>query len=242
MPRKRKSETRDAEVLAPVPIEVLDQFVREGPLTAAEVEAATCRFQKAIIERALGAELTHHLGYAPGESKPDEATNHRKGTSGKTVLTDDVPLPIEVPRDRQGTFEPPFIGTHERRFTGFDDKILALYARGLTVREIQAFLLEMSAVDVSPDLISTVTDAVVAEVPAWQTRPLEALYPVVFFDALRVKIRDEGTVRRTAVYLALGVLADGTRDILGVWIEQTEGAKFWMKVFTELKTRGCTNI
>ena len=242
MPRKRKSETRDAEVLAPVPVEVLDQFVREGPLTAAEVEAATRRFKKAIIERALGAELSHHLGYAPGEAKPDEATNHRNGTSGKTVLTDDGPLPIEVPRDRQGTFEPQLIGKHERRFTGFDDKILALYARGLTVREIQAFLLEMYAVDVSPDLISTVTDAVVAEVTAWQTRPLEALYPVVFFDALRVKIRDEGSVRSKAVYLALGVLADGTRDILGVWIEQTEGAKFWMKVFTELKTRGCTDI
>lgn len=145
-------------------------------------------------------------------------------------------------RDRQGTFEPQLIGKHERRFTGFDDKIIALYARRLTVREIQAFLPEMYAVDVSPDLISAVTDAVVAEVTAWQTRSLEALYPVEFLDALRVKIRDEGTVRSKAVHLALGVLADGTRDILGVWIEQTEGAKFWMKVFTELKTRGCLDI
>lgn len=242
MPRKPKSERRTAEILAPVPVEVLDQFVREGPLTATEVEAATRRFKKAIIERALGAELSHHLGYAPGAPKPDDTPNHRNGTSGKTVLTDDGPLPITVPRDREGTFEPQLIGKHERRFTGLDDKILALYARGLTVREIQAFLHEMYAVDVSPDLISTVTDAVVAEVTAWQTRPLEALYPVVFFDALRVKIRDEGTVRSKAVYLALGVLVDGTRDILGVWIEQTEGAKFWMKVFTELKTRGCEDI
>jgi putative transposase len=242
MPRKRKSETRTAEILAPVPVEVLDQFVRDGPLTAAEVEAATRRFKKAIIERALGAELSHHLGYPPGGSKPDDTSNHRNGTSGKTVLTDDGPLPSEVPRDRQGTSEPQLIGKHERRFTGLDDKILALYARGLTVRDIQAFLAEMYAVEVSPDLISTVTDAVVAEVTAWQTRPLEALYPVVFFDALRVKIRDEGVVRSKAVYLALGVLADGTRDILGVWIEQTEGAKFWMKVFTELKTRGCEDI
>ena len=242
MPRKRKSETRTAEILAPVPVEVLDQFVREGPLTAAEVETATRRFKKAIIERALGAELSYHLGYAAGETKPDDTTNHRNGGSGKTVLTDDGPLPITVPRDRQGTFEPQLIGKHERRFTGLDDKILALYARGLSVREIQAFLAEMYAVEVSPDLISTVTDAVVAEVTAWQTRPLEPLYPVVFFDALRVKIRDEGTVRSKAVYLALGVLADGTRDILGVWIEQTEGAKFWMKVFTELKTRGCADI
>ena len=242
MPKRRKSETRDAEILAPVPVDVLDQFVREGPLTAAEVEVATRRFKKAIIERALGAELSHHLGYAAGAPKPEDTTNHRNGMSGKTVLTDDGPLPIEVPRDRAGTFEPQLIGKHERRFTGLDDKILALYARGLTVREIQAFLHEMYAVDVSPDLISTVTDAVLAEVTAWQTRPLETLYPVVFFDALRVKIRDEGVVRSKAVYLALGVLADGTRDILGVWIEQTEGAKFWMKVFTELKTRGCEDI
>ena len=151
------------------------------------------------------------------------------------MLTDDGPVAIDVPRDREGTFEPQLIGKHERRFTGFDDKVIALYARGLTVREIQAFLKEMYAVDVSPDLISAVTDAVVAEVTAWQSRPLEPLYPVVFFDALRVKIRDEATVRIKAVYLALAVLPDGSRDILGIWIEHTEGAKFWMKVFTDLK-------
>ena len=147
-----------------------------------------------------------------------------------------------MPRDREGTFEPRLIPKHARRFAGFDDKILALYARGMTVREIQAFLAEMYAVEVSPDLISTVTDAVVAEVTAWQQRPLEPMYPVVFFDALRVKIRDEATVRSKAVYLALAVLPDGTRDILGIWIEQTEGAKFWMKVFTDLKVRGCQDI
>jgi len=157
-------------------------------------------------------------------------------------LTDDGPVPIEVPRDRAGTFEPQLIGKHERRFTGFDDKIIALYARGLTVREIQAFLHEMYAVDVSPDLISAVTDAIVAEVTAWQTRALERLYPVVFFDALRVKIREEATVRMKAVYLALAVLPDGSRDILGIWIEQSEGAKFWMKVFSDLKARGCEDI
>lgn len=134
------------------------------------------------------------------------------------------------------------IPKHERRFTGFDDKILALYARGLTVREIQAFLAEMYAVEVSPDLISTVTDAVVSEVTAWQARPLERVYPVVFFDALRVKIRDEGVVRSKAIYLALGIHADGRRDILGLWIEQTEGAKFWLKVFTDLRARGCEDI
>src|SRR5919109_4069898 len=242
MPRKPKSEKPPAEVLAPIPAEILDRIVRDGPLTAEEIETAARRFKKALIERALGGELTHHLGYAPGAAKPDDTTNHRNGTSGKTVLTDDGPVAIEVPRDREGTFEPRLIGKHERRFTGFDDKIVALYARGLTVREIQKFLLEMYAVEVSPDLISTVTDAVVSEVTAWQSRPLEPMYPVVFFDALRVKIRDEGVVRSKAIYLALAILPDGSRDILGIWVEQTEGAKFWMKVFTDLKTRGCQDI
>src|SRR5678816_2941106 len=242
MPRKPKREKPSAEIWAPIPAEILDQIVRDGPLTAADIDAATRRFKKALIERALGAELTHHLGYAPGEAKPELTTNHRNGTSGKTVLTDDGSVPIDVPRDREGTFEPQLIGKHERRFTGFDDKIIALYARGLTVREIQAFLKEMYAVDVSPDLISAVTDAVVAEVTAWQSRPLEPMYPVVFFDALRVKIRDEAVVRSKAVYLALAILPDGSRDILGLWIEHSEGAKFWMKVFTDLKTRGCQDI
>jgi putative transposase len=241
MPRKPKLPKSEAP-LAPVPSEILDQFVRQGPISHEELEAAVRRFKKAIIERALGGELTHHLGYPPGGAKPDDSTNHRNGTSGKTVLTDDGSLAIDVPRDREGTFEPRFIPKHERRFTGFDDKILALYARGMTVREIQGFLAEIYAVEVSPDLISTVTDAVVAEVTAWQSRPLEPMYPVVFFDALRVKIRDEATVRSKAVYLALAVLPDGSRDILGIWIEQTEGAKFWMKVFTDLKTRGCQDI
>ena len=240
MPRKSKSTSSDAP--APVPAEILDQFVGQSPISHEELEAAVRRFKKAIIERALGGELTHHLGYPPGGTKPQEASNHRNGTSGKTILTDDGSLTIDVPRDREGTFEPRLIAKHERRFTGFDDKILALYARGMTVREIQGFLADMYAVEVSPDLISTVTDAVVAEVTAWQTRPLEPMYPVVFFDALRVKIRDEAMVRSKAVYLALAVLPDGTRDILGIWIEQTEGAKFWMKVFSDLKTRGCADI
>jgi putative transposase len=239
MPRKRK--TTDP-ALASVPAEILDQFVRPGVLSAADVDAALRRFKKAIIERALGAELTHHLGYPPGAAKPDARPNHRNGTSAKTVLTDDGPLGIEVPRDRAGTFAPQLIPKHERRFTGLDDKILALYASGLTVRDIQAFFDEMYAVEVSPDLISTVTDAVTAEITAWQSRPLEPMYPVVFFDALGVKMRDEGMVRSKAVYLALAVLPDGTRDILGIWIEQSEGAKFWMKVFAELQARGCQDI
>jgi len=241
MSRKVKPSTPDTP-LAPISSDILDRFVRAGPLAPEELEAVVRRFKKAVIERALGAELTHHLGYAAGGTKPEETTNHRNGTSSKTVATDDGPLPLDIPRDRDGSFEPRLIAKHDRRFSGFDDKIIALYARGLTVREIQAFLGEMYAVDVSPDLISTVTDAVVAEVTAWQARPLEAMYPVVFFDALRVKIRDEAVVRSKAVYLALAVLPDGTRDILGIWIEQTEGAKFWLKVFSDLKTRGCQDI
>jgi transposase-like protein len=241
MRRKRKGASSDTP-LPPVPAEILDQFVGQGPISPEELDAAVRRFKKAIIERALGSELTHHLGYPAGGEKPDDTTNHRNGTGSKTVLTDDGPLPIEVPRDREGTFEPRLIPKHERRFTGFDDKILALYARGMTVREIQGFLAEMYDVEVSPDLISTVTDGIVAEVTAWQSRPLEPLYPVVFFDALRVKIRDEAVVRSKAIYLALAILPDGTRDILGLWIEQTEGAKFWMKVFSDLKARGCQDI
>jgi transposase-like protein len=241
MPRKPKAPV---EALPGVPITdaLLNEFAPDRPLTAAEVESATRQFKKKLIERALGAELTHHLGYAPGAAKPGDSSNHRNGTSEKTVLTDDGTVDIAVPRDRAGTFEPQLIPKHERRFTGFDDKVIALYARGMTVREIQAFLREMYAVDVSPDLISAVTDAVVAEVTEWQARPLEPMYPVVFFDALRVKIRDEAVVRSKAVYLALAVLPDGTRDILGLWIEQTEGAKFWLKVFNDLKTRGCHDI
>lgn len=237
MPRTRKPKATD------VPETILDQFAGPArPMSQGEVDAITKRFKKALVERMLGGELTHHLGYPPGGEKPPDTTNQRNGTSGKTVLTDDGPLTLDIPRDREGTFEPQLIGKHERRFAGFDDKILALYARGLTVREIQAFLMEMYAVEVSPDFISTVTDAVHAEVTAWQSRPLDPLYPVVFFDALRVKIRDEATVRSKAVYLALAIRPDGSRDILGIWIEQTEGAKFWLKVFTDLKTRGCHDI
>src|SRR5918995_6717833 len=241
MPGKHRKRPK-GPALEPVPSEILDHFVGQGPITVDELDATVRRFKKAVIERALGGELTHHLGYPAGGAKPDDTTNHRNGSGSKTVLTDDGPLPIAVPRDREGSFEPRFIPKHERRFTGFDDKILALYARGMTVREIQGFLADMYAVEVSPDLISTVPDAVVAEVTAWQGRPLEPMYPVVFFDALRVKIRDEATVRSKAIYLALAVLPDGTREILGLWIEQTEGAKFWMKVFTDLKTRGCQDI
>jgi putative transposase len=238
---QKANAAAQAVVLPKIPPELLDQLVK-GPMSAEAVDDASRAFKKALIERALGAEMSHHLGYAAGTEKPEAATNHRNGKSGKTVLTDDGPLRIEVPRDREGEFEPKLIGKHERRFTGFDDKIIAMYARGMTVREIQGFLAEMYATEVTPEFISTVTDAVLAEITAWQSRPLEPMYPVIFFDALRVKIREDNVVRNKAVYLALGVRPDGTRDILGLWIENTEGAKFWMKVFNDLKTRGVADI
>jgi transposase-like protein len=242
MPRTSKREKRPTERLAPVPDEILDHFTPDRPMTAEEIEAAGRRLKKALMERMLGGELSYHLGYPPGGTKPEDTTNHRNGSSEKRVLTDDGAIAVEIPRDRDGTFEPQLIPKHARRLAGFDDKVLALYARGLPVREIQKFLAEIYTIEVSPDLISEVTDAVVVEVTAWQARPLEPMYPVVFFDALRVKIRDESVVRSKAVYLALAVLPDGTRDILGIWIEQTEGAKFWLKVFNDLKTRGCADI
>jgi putative transposase len=243
MPSRKTTKAAEAAAAAmpSIPKELIDQFVT-GPMSAEAVNAASMAFKKALIERALGAELSHHLGYAPGAAKPEDAGNHRNGASGKTVLTEDGPVRVEVPRDREGSFEPLLIPKHERRFTGFDDKIVAMYARGMTVREIQGFLAEQYGTEVSPEFISSVTDAVMAEVGAWQARPLEPMYPVIFFDALRVKIREDAVVRNKAIYLALGVLPDGTRDILGLWIENTEGAKFWMKVFNDLKTRGVNDI
>jgi len=242
MPRiSTKAAASGKAALPQLSQQMLEELI-PGPVTKEQFEDIFQNFKKAFIERAMGAEMSHHLGYGPGQVRPEGVSNHRNGSSAKTVLTDSGSVRIEVPRDREGSFEPELIGKHERRFTGFDDKIIAMYARGMTVREIQAFLAEMYAVEVSPELISSVTDAVMSEVTAWQARPLEAMYPVVFFDALRVKIRENGVVRNKAVYLALGVLADGTRDILGLWIENTEGAKFWMKVFNDMKTRGCNDI
>jgi putative transposase len=242
-----KTKLKNAEIAAKsaalpkIPKELIDQFVT-GPMTGEAVNAASMAFKKALIERAMGAELGHHLGYPAGAAKPQETANQRNGTTGKTVLTGEGPLRLEIPRDRDGSFNPILIPKHERRFTGFDDKIIAMYARGMTMREIQGFLLESYGVSVSPEFLSSVSEAVMAEVTAWQSRPLEPMYPVVFFDALRVKIKEDAVVRNKAIYLALGVLPDGSRDILGLWIEGTEGAKFWMKVFNDLKTRGVGDI
>lgn len=242
--KKRRTAAAQAAARGPlpeVPADLLDHLVK-GPMTPSEVQDLFLSFQKAVIERTMAAEMNLHLGYRPGEDKPEGQANERNGASGKTVLTERGPVRVELPRDRDGSFAPILIPKHERRFTGFDDRIIAMYARGMSVREIQAFLAESYGTEVSPDFISSVTDEVMAETIAWQNRPLEAMYPVVFFDALRVKIRDDGGVSNKAVYLALGVQADGQRDVLGLWVEQTEGAKFWLKVFNELKTRGCQDI
>jgi len=242
--KKRRTVASQAAARGPLPAlpeALLDELVK-GPMTPAEVQDLMLAFNKALIERAMGAEMSMHLGYRPGQPRPSEQTNERNGASGKTVITERGPVRVDLPRDRDGSFEPILIPKHERRFTGFDERIIAMYARGMSVREIQAFLAESYSTEVSPDFISSVTDEVMAETLAWQSRPLEPMYPVVFFDALRVKIRGDGVVSNKAVYLALGIQADGQRDVLGLWIEQTEGAKFWLKVFNELKTRGCQDI
>ena len=241
MPSKVRKLERDVGKLPSIPKELVNQFLT-GPMTEQAINAAGHAFKQALIEASLNAELSHHLGYAPGAERPEAATNQRNGFTSKTVLTVDGKLRIATPRDRDGSFEPVLLPKHARRFTAFDESIVALYARGLTVREIRGYLVEAYGTEVSPDLISSVTDGVQAEVTDWQARPLEAVYPVVFFDALRVKIREDGVVRNKAVYLALGIRRDGTREILGIWIETTEGAKFWMKVFNDLKTRGVADI
>ena len=197
---------------------------------------------KAVVERALQAEMAAHLGHDKHEPVANAAGNTRNGTSRKTLKGEFGELPIEIPRDRQGSFEPQLIPKHQTRWTGFDDKILSLYARGMTVREIQGHLEEMYGTEVSPSLISSVTDAVIEEVKTWQSRPLDALYPIVYLDCIHAKVRDNGAVRIKAAYLALGIKLDGEKELLGIWIAQTEGAKFWLQVVTELKNRGVQDI
>src|SRR3954454_9602424 len=198
--------------------------------------------KRRLLERALGAELSEHLGYEKGDPAGRGSGNSRNGYSSKTVIGEDGAVEIAVPRDRNGSFEPQIIAKGQTRLDGFDDRIISLYARGLSVREIQGHLLELYGTEGSPDLISRVTDAVLDEVREWQNRPLDPVYPVVFFDALRVKIRDEGLVKNKAVYVALALNPDGEKDVLGLWIEQSEGAKFWLKVVNELKARGVNDI
>ena len=219
--------------------DVLDQLLAgRNPKDIFSKDGLVDELKKALSERILNTELDEHLAAenAGGQS------NHRNGYSKKSVLTATSKMTVAIPRDRAGTFDPQLIAKYQRRFPDFDDKIISMYARGMSVREIRGHLEELYGIDVSPDLISAVTDAVLEEVAEWQNRPLDASYPLVFFDALRVKIRDEGFVRNKAVYIALGVMPDGTKDILGLWIEQTEGAKFWLRVMNELKSRGIGDI
>src|SRR5215213_7353511 len=227
MPRRKAPHIPDA---------ILDQLLAGAdPKTAFDPNGLLDGLKKALAARALNAEMDHHLS---GE----EADNSRNGYGKKTVLTDTGKIELEVPRDRQSSFDPQLIAKYQRRFPGFDDKIVSMYARGMSTREIVGHLRELYGVEVSPDLISAVTDAVLEEVAAWQARPLEPVYPLVFFDALRVKVRDEGLVRNKAVHIALGVRADGSKEILGLWLEQNEGAKFWLRVMNELKNRGVEDV
>jgi putative transposase len=220
-----------------IPDALLDQLLAGAdPKSAFDPNGLLDSLKKALTERALNAEMDHHL------SGDEEAGNGRNGYGRKTVLTETGKLELEIPRDRRATFDPQLIAKYQRRFPGFDDKIVSMYARGMSVREIAGHLRELYGVEVSPDLISTVTDAVLDEITAWQVRPLEPVYPLVFFDALRVKVRDEGMVRNKAVHVALGVRADGTKEILGLWLEQNEGAKFWLRVLNELRNRGVEDI
>ena len=219
--------------------ELLDQLLAgRDPQELFATDGLINELKKALSERMLAAELDDHL-----ESEAaTEVGNRRNGSSKKTILTGTSKVTLDIPRDRSGTFDPKLIAKYQRRFPDFDEKIISMYARGMTVREIRGHLEELYGIDVSPDLISTVTDAVLETVTEWQGRPLDACYPLVFFDAIRVKIRDEGFVRNKAVYIALGIQPDGTKEILGIWIEQTEGAKFWMRVMNELKNRGVADI
>jgi putative transposase len=222
-----------------IPDELLDQLLAGSDARSALADGGLLDgLKKALAERALNAELDHHLE----NGEPDGRTNGRNGYGSKSGLTGTGRLDLQVPRDRLATFDPQLIAKYQRRFPGFDDKIVSMYARGMSTREIQGHLRELYGIEVSPDLVSAVPDAVLDEVAEWQSRPLEALYPLVFLDALRVKVRNEGTVRNKAVYVALGVRPDGTKAVLGLWIEQTEGAKCWLRVMNELKDRGVLDI
>ena len=219
--------------------ETLDELlVGQDPTTVLSSEGLLGDLKQALAERMLNAEMDVHLD----SETEQQACNHRNGSSQKTVLSEDGELVLSIPRDRHGRFDPALIAKYQRRFPGFDEKIIALYARGMSTRDIQGHVGELYGVTISPDLVSVVTDSVIDEVRAWQSRPLESVYAVVFFDALRVKIRDEGLVRNKAVYLAIGMRCSGHKEVLGLWIEQTEGAKFWLRVMNELRSRGLNDI
>ena len=222
--------------------ELLDELLG-GAKTQEEIfgpDGVLKQMTAAIVERALGAELAHHLDAE--DRRPDARGNRRNGASGKTLLTEHGPVPIDVPRDRLGTFEPRILPKHARRIEPLNDRILALYARGMSVRDIGAHLQELYGTEVSPDLISRVTDAVWTEIREWQSRPLDGVYAVFWLDALFVKMRDQGVVQTKAVYVVIGLRLDGVREVLGLWIDAAEGAKFWMRVLGELRARGVNDV
>jgi transposase-like protein len=227
-----------------IPDELIDQLLGEyeGPEQLTGPEGLINQLRKRLIERAAGAELEQHLGYPPGAEVPEGQPNRRNGISQKTLRTLDGPVTVELPRDRDASFEPRIVPKHARSFDGFDEQILALYAGGMTTREIQRHLRELYGVDVSDGLVSEVTASIQDDVRAWQSRPLEELYVVVYLDALVVSIRDQQVVRKKAVHVAIGVTLEGERDCLGLWIEKSEGARFWTSVLTELRNRGVKDV
>jgi putative transposase len=227
-----------------IPDELIDQLLGEyqGPEQLTGPEGLINQLRRRLIERAAGSELEQHLGYPPGAEPPEGQPNRRNGVSQKTLRTVDGPVRVELPRDRDASFEPRIVPKHARSFDGFDEQILALYAGGMTTRDIQRHLRELYGVDVSDGLISEVTASIQDDVRAWQSRPLEELYVVVYLDALQVSIRDQQVVRKKAVYVAVGVTLEGERDCLGLWIEKSEGARFWTSVLTELRNRGVKDV
>jgi len=242
----RKPEDKPAAAGPLVDEELADQLLGEAAAEGVELlgpDGLLSQVTKAVLERALAEEMTGHLGYEKHDPAGRGSGNSRNGITAKTVLTDIGAVDLAVPRDRNGTFEPRIVRKGQTRLEGFNERIIALYARGMTTRDIRAHLREMYGVEVSPDLISRVTDAVVDELAEWQSRPLDAVYPVIFIDALMVKIRD-GVVTNRAVYVAIGIDCDGRKQVLGLWIGPTTGesAKFWLSVLSELKGRGAADV
>jgi putative transposase len=224
--------------------ELLDQIIAGDMLGGdwAPVQNKLDAIKAALMERMLRGEMTHHLGYPAGEEAPTEISNRRNGTSQKTLQTDSGEVTIQIPRDRMGDFDPIIVQKHQRRLPDFDDKVIALYARGLSTKDIQAYLYEIYKTDVSAELISIVTEEVLAELAIWQNRPLESHYPIIYLDGIRVKIRDTGHILSKTIYIAIGIDMDGNKDILGLWVAKSEGSKFWLSIMTELKNRGVDDI